>query len=900
MIHFDFDDRYQDENVVGSAITRRDGVALSIVFHGLLAAALIVAPQLSIFQLSPEELERRRALLERIREATEQRRFVFVQPRVDVPAEQPRERFELSDENRIAQAPLIARIPENPLPFSSGNSAERVEEELPERARGAEEPPQPEPEPAPEPAAPEEELPVPTPMFAGAISLERSIYSADEPVRVTFRDFRGDERIVVANVDAEFEEYIAGVWPDGTRIGGTPPATLTRDGSVAFLGFDPGDYEVRVFTGSPEDGEWPQLTEIFTVESSVEAATPTEGVAPPDQPQAGSDADARPQRDRYTEGEPIVVDFRGFPGYAQDWIDISPMGASEESYGQWFYLGGETAGSLQFAGLPAGTYEVRGRFNWPDGGYAVRTRSTFTVVSNQPPAAQNPQPTAVSYRVTGLSAAWIGTDADVVSPITVSPDGAADGHFSVDMAFEGEPLVSYVTVYSSDANGNPSGGQVWHTQNSSYAVLAAAAWGHLLNDGYAGEIGRFSDGATRLDLYAFDSGWFQPGQHFVVEVGFADGQKVARVVQLTGGAAPSDTAQPPSVQYRVTGLSATWIGIDADVVSTGTATTPDGAADGRLSIEIALEGSVELRYVTLFSSDAQGNSAGGQVWTTSTGTNYWVLGVGAGGRLLHTGQVESLGQLQSGTTYLDLFAGNSGWFNPGQTFVVELGFADGQRAAQVVQVTGAAAPPATPPPSAESAAGATTIDWYTGPMAHRGQNGQRFSYLCPPNGAVGPLWGTGVHTDDSSVCTAAVHAGLITFASGGTVTIEIRPGRSSYTGSAGQGGVTSRDWGAYEGSFMVVGGEGGAPSTPTGAGLPTQDFYAPIWNGMRLDWCLVWGGQCGEPAATEFCRQSGYTRAIAWEPAVDVGVQTPTYVLGTGQVCNEPGCDAFASITCAQ
>jgi TonB family protein len=147
VIHFDLDDRYQDENVVGSAISRRDGVTLSVLFHGLLAAALIVGPQLPIFQLSPEELERRRALLERIREATEQRRFVFVQPRVDLPAEQPRERFELSDENRIAQAPLIARVPENPLPFSSGNSAERVEEELAERARGAEAPPQPEPEP---------------------------------------------------------------------------------------------------------------------------------------------------------------------------------------------------------------------------------------------------------------------------------------------------------------------------------------------------------------------------------------------------------------------------------------------------------------------------------------------------------------------------------------------------------------------------------------------------------------------------------------------------------------------------------------------------------------------------------------------------------------------------------
>jgi TonB family protein len=146
VIHFDFDDRYQDENVVGSAITRRDGVTLSIIFHGLLAVALIVGPQLPVFQPSPEELARRQAELERQRELA-QRRFVFVQPRVDLPAELPRERVELSDESRLSQAPQIARIPDNPLPFSRGNSSERVEAEIPERARGAEEPPRPEPEP---------------------------------------------------------------------------------------------------------------------------------------------------------------------------------------------------------------------------------------------------------------------------------------------------------------------------------------------------------------------------------------------------------------------------------------------------------------------------------------------------------------------------------------------------------------------------------------------------------------------------------------------------------------------------------------------------------------------------------------------------------------------------------
>jgi TonB family protein len=150
VIHFDFDERYQDEKVVGTAISRREGVLLSVILHGLVAAAFIIGPQLPMFQPSPEELERRQAELERQREQEEaSRRFVFVQPQADMPALRPPDRAELSDLDRQAQDPVIAREPENPLPFSRGDSPERVEAAEAERARGAEapeSPPQPEPE----------------------------------------------------------------------------------------------------------------------------------------------------------------------------------------------------------------------------------------------------------------------------------------------------------------------------------------------------------------------------------------------------------------------------------------------------------------------------------------------------------------------------------------------------------------------------------------------------------------------------------------------------------------------------------------------------------------------------------------------------------------------------------
>jgi len=79
----------------------------------------------------------------------------------------------------------------------------------------------------------------------------------------------------------------------------------------------------------------------------------------------------------------------------------------------------------------------------------------------------------------------------------------------------------------------------------------------------------------------------------------------------------------------------------------------------------------------------------------------------------------------------------------------------------------------------------------------------RFSYYCPAGGSASSLWGTGEYTSDSSICTAAVHAGRIAFATGGAITIELRAGRASYTGSA-RNGVTSSSYGSYGCSFAAV------------------------------------------------------------------------------------------------
>lgn len=95
-------------------------------------------------------------------------------------------------------------------------------------------------------------------------------------------------------------------------------------------------------------------------------------------------------------------------------------------------------------------------------------------------------------------------------------------------------------------------------------------------------------------------------------------------------------------------------------------------------------------------------------------------------------------------------------------------------------------------------------NWNTQANHLRGKNGQRFTFYFPPNGTLSNrCWGTNVYTDDGSVATCAVHAGLITKEKGGTVTIEIRAGQTSYQGSS-RNGVTSGNWGAFDGSFTFV------------------------------------------------------------------------------------------------
>lgn len=101
---------------------------------------------------------------------------------------------------------------------------------------------------------------------------------------------------------------------------------------------------------------------------------------------------------------------------------------------------------------------------------------------------------------------------------------------------------------------------------------------------------------------------------------------------------------------------------------------------------------------------------------------------------------------------------------------------------------------------------AQAVECSTNAQGLTGDPGTHHTVACPAGCGSATIWGTGAYSDDSSVCSAAIHAGVLQ-AGGGTAVISIAPGQEAYPAST-QNGVTSSQWGSWTRSFLVgpVGG----------------------------------------------------------------------------------------------
>jgi hypothetical protein len=80
------------------------------------------------------------------------------------------------------------------------------------------------------------------------------------------------------------------------------------------------------------------------------------------------------------------------------------------------------------------------------------------------------------------------------------------------------------------------------------------------------------------------------------------------------------------------------------------------------------------------------------------------------------------------------------------------------------------------------------------------QVGDTYAGSCPAGCEAGSVWGTGIYTDDSSICTAAAHAGAISLSDGGDFTLVFLAGQASY-GASEENNIVSFEWGSWDLSY---------------------------------------------------------------------------------------------------
>jgi hypothetical protein len=105
----------------------------------------------------------------------------------------------------------------------------------------------------------------------------------------------------------------------------------------------------------------------------------------------------------------------------------------------------------------------------------------------------------------------------------------------------------------------------------------------------------------------------------------------------------------------------------------------------------------------------------------------------------------------------------------------------------------------------------------------------------------------------------------------------------------------------FVGLALYVHAGGAGPIAPAPNPEPEKAqlaFQSPMQDGLRLDVCLQFAQNCGEPAASGWCKTKGLTRAIDY-PEENVGKQgIATRTLASNEVCKADFCTSFVYITC--
>jgi TonB family protein len=165
-MYFDFEDHRPDTPTIGPSMSAREVVLITVNLHLLVLVGILLGPRIPFIQaiIQRQQQAQEEVRRQEIERQKENARFVFMSPRLQKPVPPP-PRAELSDIDRRARSAERAPDPRNAMPFSRGNTTERLDG-TPDRALPPSPSAAPEPPAASQPDPPSLPLPESTNGFA--------------------------------------------------------------------------------------------------------------------------------------------------------------------------------------------------------------------------------------------------------------------------------------------------------------------------------------------------------------------------------------------------------------------------------------------------------------------------------------------------------------------------------------------------------------------------------------------------------------------------------------------------------------------------------------------------------------------------------------------------------------
>ena len=190
-------------------------------------------------------------------------------------------------------------------------------------------------------------------LSGGQVTTSKNLFLAHEDIKVLYSGLPGNSRDWVTVVKAGKANNEIGPWTYSSGKG---------KGEFVAKNLPPGDYEARLYLNWPDGGYNVQSRHRFTIH-------PTRGRV-----------SFKTNKKTYSPNEEIVVEFSKLPGNSRDWITIVETTAPQSRQGELHYTQGKVQGKVSFKPLNPGEYEARLYYDWPKGGYDVKSKYVFKVI----------------------------------------------------------------------------------------------------------------------------------------------------------------------------------------------------------------------------------------------------------------------------------------------------------------------------------------------------------------------------------------------------------------------------------------------------------------------------------------------------------------------------------------